>query len=85
MFCGNCGNKVENGSRFCAVCGAQTHYNNVQMNNINQPVKKFKTGKWIGILIGISSAIFFLITILRLSISVYSGVNIDSDILTINN
>lgn len=52
MFCSKCGNQINQGERFCGVCGNSVHTTSVQYH---PPVskKKNKNKKWIAITISI--------------------------------
>ncbi len=40
MFCKNCGKKLDDGSKFCSGCGANTNVNAGQQNNVTQPINQ---------------------------------------------
>lgn len=62
MYCKNCGNKLDNNSKFCSSCGLKQETQNIQINNFNSK-KKDKLTKILGISAGILFGLSFVILI----------------------
>lgn len=70
MYCVNCGNKIEDGEKFCGKCGQPANYNkeenNTNVNNIQKKHIKIKFSNLIFI-IGITTLVFVMVIIIAVS------------------
>ena len=72
MFCTKCGNKLDNNSKFCNMCGAPNNYTPISsQNNINSLIYPNKTNKIKQICIGLGVGSVGVIIVLL--IVIFSG------------
>lgn len=70
MYCKNCGNKLEEGSKFCSNCGYSVEVDNNNNMNLKENImdineKKLKLEKFILIFLFILSTILFIICVMQ--------------------
>lgn len=74
MFCRNCGKEIENGSRFCAFCGAQL---NADSKSVEAPIIEDKEPKMQEIRMG--AVIGIILLVLGLLATFYMIMSINGD------
>ena len=73
MYCSNCGNQINNNSKFCPKCGNKVVENNQVNNNLQSPKKQKRKPYW---LLGVIPFVTYVITIIIkvvIELTTYAG------------